>query len=92
LANEIALGGTWIQTSYNTESGVHKLGGTPLRKNCASVGFFYDSELDAFIPPKPFNSWKLNKQTCRWESPIPYPEGEIRHIWDESSQTWIEFQ
>jgi hypothetical protein len=89
LANEIGLGGTWIQTSYNTSGGVHLLGGTPLRKNHASIGYVYDSQRDAFIPPKRYASWTLNEQTCLWDSPIPYPEGAVNHIWDEDSQTWI---
>jgi len=81
--------GTWIQTSYNTRDGVHTQGGTPLRKNFAGVGFTYDAELDAFIPPKPYPSWTLNTTTCVWEPPIAYPsEGE--HIWNEETQTWDE--
>ena len=59
----------WIQTSYNTQAGEHKLGGTPLRKNYAGIGYTYDSTLDAFIPPKPFNSWVLNEDTCLWNAP-----------------------
>jgi hypothetical protein len=55
--------GEWIQTSYNTRGGVHTLGGTPLRKNYAGIGFTYDRERDAFIPPKPFASWVLNDDT-----------------------------
>lgn len=60
--------GEWIQTSYNTVGGVHTLGGTPLRKNYASIGFTYDQEKDAFIPPKPEGEWVLNEDTCLWES------------------------
>ena len=63
----------WVQTSYNTIGGVHSSGGTPLRKNHAGIGYTYDEDRDAFIPPKPFNSWILNENTCDWESPIPYP-------------------
>lgn len=63
------LGGTWLKTSYNTFGGVHILGGEPFRKNYAGVGFIYDKDLDAFIPPKPNddNNWVLNKETCLWE-------------------------
>jgi hypothetical protein len=60
----------WKQTSYNTSGGVHKLGGIPLRKNHAGIGMTYDEDRDAFIPPKPFNSWILNEDTCRWEAPV----------------------
>ena len=66
----------WIQTSYNTYGGVHLLGGTPLRKNYAGEGYSYDSERDAFIPPKPFASWILNEDTCLWESPTPIVTGK----------------
>ena len=66
------LGGRWIKTSYNTKGGVHSLGGTPLRKNYAGVGYKYDEELDAFIPPKPTgDGWVLNSETCLWESTEP---------------------
>ncbi len=61
------LGGTWIKTSYNTYGGIHKEGGTPLRKNYAGVGYLYDPIRDAFIPPKPEGDWVLNEDTCLWE-------------------------
>ena len=65
------LGGTWVKTSYNTIGGVHTLGGTPLRKNYAGIGYTYDSERDAFIPPKPDGvGWVLNEDTCLWENSI----------------------
>ena len=64
---------SWVQTSYNTRGGVHLLGGTPLRKNYAGVGYSYDKQLDAFIPQKPFSSWTLNEETCLWDAPVPYP-------------------
>ena len=85
------LGGTWKQTSYSTNAGEHGLGGTPLRKNYAGIGMKYDSERDAFIPPKPFPSWQLNEDTCRWEPPIPAPEEPS--TWNEEDQAWepIEF-
>jgi hypothetical protein len=60
--------GKWVQTSYNTRGGVHLLGGTPLRKNYAGIGFKYDEVRDAFIPPRPeVGNWKLNEDTCLWE-------------------------
>lgn len=82
------FGGVWIQTSYNTYAGEHKLGGTPLRKNFASKGDTYDSELDAFIPPKPFDSWLLDKETCLWNPPKPAPEIEGAWEWDEEKLDW----
>lgn len=84
------FGGTWIKTSYNTKGGEHVLGGTPLRKNFASVGFTYDEERDAFIPPKPWESWVLNESTCLWDPPVPYPDEEKLYYWDEESLSWIE--
>jgi hypothetical protein len=65
------LGGTWVKTSYNTTGGIHSLGGTPLRKNYAGIGFTYDAERDAFIPPMPDGvGWVLNEDTCLWENSI----------------------
>jgi len=84
------FGHGWVQTSYNTQGGVHLLGGTPLRKNYAGVGFSYDETLDAFIPPKPFKSWILNADTCLWEAPTPMPvDGKI-YEWNEKSKKWVE--
>ncbi len=80
----------WKQTSYNTYGGVHVLGGTPLRKNYAGIGFTYDSVRDAFIPPKPFASWLLNENTCQWESPIPSPNDGKYYVWDETTTSWVE--
>ena len=80
--------GKWIQTSYNTYGGVHQLGGTPLRKNYAGIGYTYDRDKDAFIPPKPFNSWTLNETTCLWEAPVAYPTDGQRYTWNETNQTW----
>ena len=82
--------GDWIQTSYNTYGGVHAIGGTPLRKNFAGVGFTYNKELDAFIPPKPFSSWTLNEDTCLWEAPIAKPTNDKAYDWNESAQEWVE--
>jgi len=80
--------GTWIQTSYNTYGGVHKLGGTPLRKNYAGIGYTYDAQKNAFIPPKPYNSWTLNETSCLWEPPTPYPNDDNRYKWNESTTSW----
>ena len=79
----------WIQTSYNTSGGVHLLGGTPLRKNYAGVGYTYDRDLDAFIPPKPFNSWILDQETCLWKAPIDTPDSINIWLWDEESMSWV---
>ena len=78
----------WKQTSYNTHGGVHKLGGTPLRKNYASIGFTYDQTLDAFIAPKPFDSWTLNETTCLWEAPTAYPTDGKDYTWNETTTSW----
>jgi hypothetical protein len=82
--------GTWIQTSYNTEGGEHLLGGTPLRKNFAGIGFSYDATRDAFIPPQPYESWTLNEETCLWECPVSYPDDGNMYQWNEETQTWDE--
>ena len=79
---------SYVQTSYNTRAGVHELGGTPLRKNFAGVGFTYDTERDAFIPAKPHASWILNEDTCLWNPPIPHPRDGKQYIWNEENQTW----
>ena len=82
----------WKQTSYNTFGGVHKLQGIPFRKNYAGIGYTYDETRDAFIPPKPFNSWLLNETTCLWEPPIPMPTEKLEentyYIWDEETVSW----
>ena len=82
--------GEWIQTSYNTRAGQHDLGGAPLRKNYAGIGFSYDSTRDAFIPPQPYPSWTLNEDTCLWECPVAYPVDDKQYTWNESDQTWDE--
>ncbi|NDB58915.1 hypothetical protein EB001_10740 [bacterium] len=84
------LGGTWVKTSYNTQGGVHSLGGTPLRKNYAGIGYSYDADRDAFIPPKPFNSWLLNEDTCLWDAPTPYPTDGKFYRWVEEDLNWQE--
>jgi len=82
----------WVQTSYNTYGGVHNNNGTPLRKNYAGMGYTYDETRDAFIAPKPFNSWILNEQTCLWEAPVAIPtetlEENEHYTWNESTLTW----
>ena len=78
----------WKQTSYNTYGGVHRLNGTPLRKNFAGIGYTYDEDRDAFVPPKPFNSWLLKEYTCNWESPVAKPQDENEYIWNEQIQSW----
>jgi len=90
------LGGTWIKTSYtaiggkrrNSETG--ELTNEPgFRKNYAGIGYTYDSTLDAFIPPKPFDSWSLNEETCQWEAPIPKPISGI-WVWNDIESKWDE--
>jgi hypothetical protein len=79
------------RTSYNTYGGVHRNGGTPFRKNYAGIGYTYDAERDAFIPPKPYASWVLNETTCLWGAPTPEPveEGKLFR-WDEPTTSWVE--
>jgi len=90
--------GEWIQTSYNTRGGVHYEpdSNTPssdqskaLRKNYAGIGFSYDRDRDAFIPPQPYASWILNENTCLWDSPVPYPDDGNFYTWDESTTSWV---
>lgn len=83
-------GYTVKRTSYNTVGGRHLLGGEPFRMNYAGKGYTYDAERDAFIPPKPFESWVLNEETCLWNSPIPMPDDEYEYAWDEDSGDWVE--
>jgi hypothetical protein len=83
-------GDTYKQTSYNTHGGVHSNGGTPFRKNYAGIGYTYDSQRDAFIPPKPFNSWVLNESTCLWDAPVEMPTDDKMYRWDEETINWIE--
>jgi hypothetical protein len=95
---------TWIATSYNLSGGVYYDNATGLpvknqekaiaaqdgrqRKNYAGIGFYYDSERDAFIPPTPYPSWKLNEETCLWDPPIPYPNDGEMYFWNEVKQEW----
>ena len=82
---------TWIQTSYNTYAGKHSGGGSPLRMNYAGIGYSYNAELDAFIPPQPFVSWTLVTDTCQWASPTPYPTDGKMYRWDEDTLAWVEY-
>ncbi len=93
------IDGVWVQTSYNTHGGIHYApngiesdGGLALRKNYAGVGYTYDETLDAFIPPKPYDSWLLDEPTCLWESPIPYPNDGNEYFWNEVGQCWDEIE
>ena len=87
---------TCKRTSYNTRGGIHLSGGIPFRKNYAGIGYSYNSFRDAFIPPKPHNSWSLNEETCLWDPPTPMPEdantGEPpkRYAWDEITTSWVD--
>ena len=69
---------TCKRTSYNNN----------YRKNFAGIGYKYDQERDAFIPPKPFNKWVLNEETCQWESPVPYPDDENEYVWNDNKSEW----
>lgn len=89
--------GQWIQTSYNTRCGIHydpetgepsKDQSKALRKNFAGIGFIYDREKDAFIPPKPFESWVLDDNTCQWVAPVQKPVDGNEYVWDEENLTW----
>lgn len=80
LADELALGGTWIQTSYNSR----------IRKNYAGIGFIFDEVRDAFIPPKPYESWQLNEDTCLWHAPVERPTDGNLYDWNEETLSWDE--
>ena len=89
LNNLYKINDVWKQTSFNTHGGVHKLGGTPLRKNFASKGYTYDEAKDAFIPPKSrYDSWILNETTCIWEAPVAYPDDGKHYKWKEETTSW----
>jgi hypothetical protein len=72
--------GQWIQTSYNGN----------IRKNFAGIGYTYDSQRDAFIPPQPYPSWTLVEETCQWTTPVLYPADGKMYQWDEATTNWIE--
>ena len=88
LLTELTHWPIWKQTSYNTEAGVHKFGGTPFRKNHAGIGYTYDDDKDAFIPPKPYVSWILNETTCQWEAPVALPDTKNKYTWNEETKQW----
>jgi hypothetical protein len=77
------LGGTWVKTSYNAAT-------NGFRKNYAGLGYTYDEVRDAFIPPKPFESWILNEDTCQWTAPVDYPVDDKNYMWDEPTVSWKE--
>lgn len=89
-------GDVYKQTSYNTLGGIHyQADSTPsldqskaLRKNFAGIGYTYDAQRDAFIPPKPFASWVLDEDTCLWNAPMPIPTDGQRYSWNEANQSW----
>ena len=85
---ETNLGGTWVQTSYNTHGGTHTLGGTPLHKNYAGIGYTWDGT--GFAAPKPYDSWTLDTDTYLWESPTPMPTDGKIYEWNESTLSWVE--
>ena len=85
----IGLAGTWVQTSYNTNGAVHALGGIPFRYNYAGVGYTYDADREAFIPPKPYDSWVLVDETCLWEAPVAMPDDGNDYTWDEATTSWV---
>ena len=95
LADDLGLGGTWIQTSYNTNGNVHGLGGTPARYNFAGPGFTWDPVAEAFYGPQPFPSWSLDENYV-WQAPVPYPGGVIYglplHYWDDDATQWVEIE
>ena len=88
LNNLYKTNDVWKQTSHNTIGGEHLLGGTPFRKNYAGIGYKYDQYRDAFIPPKNFDSWILNEETCTWESPVAYPNDGQSYKWNETTKNW----
>lgn len=79
---ERLFGGEWKQTSYNGN----------IRKNYAGVGYSYNADIDAFVPPKPYNSWILNNETAQWEAPIPMPQDEKMYAWDEDTMSWVKVE
>lgn len=74
------FGGNWAQTSYSGS----------FRKNYAGIGYYYDKDLDAFVPPRPYPSWTLNNLTANWEPPVPHPNDNKLYLWDELTKTWVE--
>jgi hypothetical protein len=87
----LQTGNIWKRTSYNTIGGQHPEG-RPFRKNYAGVGYLYDAQRDAFIPPKPVASWVLNEETCLWDAPVQMPTDGQMYGWDEASLSWVAFE
>ena len=85
---EANLGGTWVQTSYNTRGGAHTLGGTPLHKNYAGIGYEWDGT--GFFAPQPYPSWTKDANTYVWNAPTPMPTDDKRYTWDEATTSWVE--
>jgi len=79
-----------VRTSYNTKAGQHLAGGEPFRMNYAGIGYTYDEGRDAFIPPKPFESWVLDEATCLWVPPVPMPDDGAEYVWDEATTSWVQ--
>lgn len=93
------LGGNWIKTSYTSIGGKRRnietgeiIEAPAFRKNFAGINFTYDQERDAFIPPKPFNSWILDEDTCLWKAPVECPQSEYTYYWNEDLLEWIQDQ
>jgi hypothetical protein len=82
------LGGDWVQTSYNTYGGEHTLGGTPLHKNYAGIGYTFDGT--GFAAPQPYASWTLNTNSYLWEAPTPMPTDGKKYSWNEEELAWEE--
>ena len=87
---EANLGGTWVQTSYNTQGGVHLQGGTPLHKNYAGIGYTWDGT--GFSAPQPYASWILNAETYQWDAPTPMPADDKHYTWNEETTSWVEVE
>jgi len=88
IAENLGLGGTWVQTSYNTSGGVHANGGTPLNKNYAGIGYSWDGT--GFAAPQPYPSWTLDKETYLWTAPVAMPTDGKPYTWNEDSKSWDE--
>lgn len=85
---ETHLGGEWVQTSYNTLGNVHALGGEPLHKNYAGIGYSWDGT--GFAPPQPYPSWSLDLFSYLWQAPVAMPEDDKKYTWDEPTTSWVE--
>ena len=81
---------SWVRATHDTCDEDHPEG-TPCKKNCVGIGYSYDVQRNAFIPPKPFNSWLLEENTCLWSAPSPRPTDGKNYNWDESTLSWVEF-